>query len=51
MFFEADLHLQLHIISETLRRSLHHLKLSADVQIETQLKCNGWAKESSDVGM
>ncbi len=36
MFFEADLHLQLHIKFETPRRSLHRLKLPADVRIETQ---------------
>jgi hypothetical protein len=38
MFFEADLHLQLHIKFETTRRSLHRLKLPADVQIEAQPK-------------
>ncbi len=38
MFFEADLHLQLHIKFETSRRSLHGLKLSADVRIEAQPK-------------
>ncbi len=36
MFFEADLHLQLHIKFETPRRSLHRLKLPADIRIETQ---------------
>jgi hypothetical protein len=38
MFFEADLHLQLHIKFETLRRSLHRLKLPADVRIKAQPK-------------
>jgi hypothetical protein len=38
MFFEADLHLQLHIKFETPRRSLHRLELSADVRIEAQPK-------------
>jgi len=38
MFFEADLHLQLHIKFETPRRSLHRLELPADVRIETQPK-------------
>ena len=38
MFFEADLHLQLHIKFETLRRSLHRLELPADVRIEAQPK-------------
>ncbi len=32
MFFEADLHLQLHIKFETPSRSLHRLKLPADVR-------------------
>jgi len=36
MFFEADLHLQLHIKFETPRRSLHRLELPADVRIEAQ---------------
>jgi hypothetical protein len=38
MFFEADLHLQPHIKFETLRRSLHRLKLPADVRTEAQSK-------------
>jgi hypothetical protein len=38
MFFEADLHLQLHIKFEIPRKSLHRLKLPADVRIEAQPK-------------
>ncbi len=38
MFFEAHLHLQLHIKFETPRRSLHRLKLPADVRIKAQPK-------------
>ena len=38
MFFEGNLHLQLHIKFETPRRSLHRMKLPADVRIEAQPK-------------